>query len=139
MTFIASLEETDGIVYLDWTATGDYYYSSEYILQDFSVNHQVSCAYKKSTGVVQGTHIKGTVEGQMDMINDPVTETLVPADITFSYDSHAELVGFDLPDFDESGNGGTDFSFSLPGFTWVAGVGAISFTVISLLIVRKKK
>ena len=138
MTFTASLTEIDGIVYLDWSATGDYYYVSSYVHQDYSVTHQVKCAYKKSTGVLQGMHIKGSADGQMDTISDPATETLVPADITFSYEAHAELVGFNLPDLDDTG-GGTDLTFSISGFTWAIALGTITLTAFTILVRRKNR
>ena len=94
-----------------------------YSVVNASLLHQFQFAYDKSSGVMQGMRMEGSVTG---LANGTVLE--------ISYNYHTELQGYNLPDLSL---GGATWPFS--GYEFLIAFGALSSITIAVLILVKRK
>jgi len=123
MVLKAKYQESDGDVLFEWYLTGSLETSSDGEEIDAEFEQHYLCSYVKATGVLNGHHMKGFFDGEVN------TET-----VKFEYEEHVELVGFNLPNFEFGG--GLLPSGLIAGFTALIALGA--FVAIPILIKKRK-
>ncbi|MBD3191175.1 MAG: hypothetical protein GF308_11045 [Candidatus Heimdallarchaeota archaeon] len=114
-------DESGSVAVFDWVIEGQIVDSS--VNTDLEGSELFQIAYDKSTGVLQGYHIKidfkGSVEGS-------VTE--------MELEQKVEITGYNLPAFYYGAGGGL-----IPGFEWFIGIFSLSCLAVPIIIIRKRK
>jgi hypothetical protein len=96
---------------------------TDYYEVDADLEHHFQFAFTKSTGVLLGMRMQGSVVGISNA-----------TDIDFSYYYHVEKVGYNLPNYIYGGGGGF-----IPGFEWFIAIPALAFIGTIAVIVRRRK
>lgn len=114
-------DESGSVAVFDWVIEGQI--ADESVNTDLEGSELFQIAFDKSTGVLQGYHIKidftGSVEGS-------VTE--------MKLNQKVEVTGYDLPAFYYGAGGGL-----IPGFEWFIGIISLSVLAVPILIIRKRR